>query len=335
MFDLYSEKCIIIDFLPGTAGHFISKLLHEVSHGLADLQPMLTGSYHNNVLISKTIPYWFNANVPNATTDDIKRNVQARMFLIESETAHESVEKHTDNIIRVHSYNNQRLLFEVFPNSKIISITIDTNREFLISNLFLITKYSIDFRPSQDRLGIIDTYNPYDPLNRKVVGTIKLGSDQVLLESTEEFRVKSNGASKNELLYLAYQLFNIYIPDVTTTDFYDGRPDGVEWSEDHVELKFDWILTENWAEIVKCFETILRESLSEAQIEFIKRELKKFSAAQNHQIIDDPLGFVAKLKQIHDKVEKHYALERLGKCLIGLRQVHQQYKLESVNTKNV
>lgn len=309
MFDLYSEKCIFVDFLPGTAGHFITKLLYEVSHDLQSLQPMESGSYHNNVLISKTVPYWFNANVPNATVDDIKRNVQARMFLIESNDFNEPVERHTDNIIRVHSFNNQEVIFDTFPNAKIISITIDSLREFLISNLFLITKYSIDFRPSQDRLGIIDTYNPYDPLNRTIMGTVKLGKDKVFLADTEAFRVKSNSASKNELLYLAYQLFCIYVPDVTTTEFYNGKPD-IDWSDDHVELKFEWILTKNWLEISKCFEAILKETLSDEQKKYIKVELNRYCEAQDQLIINDPLEYVQKLKQVHDKVERYYELER-------------------------
>ena len=310
MFDLYSEKCIFIDFLPGTAGHFVSKLLYEISHDLLPLQPLKTGSYHNNVLISKTVPYWFNANVPNATVDDIKRNVQARMFLIKTDDSiPEPVEKHTDNIIRVHSFNNQKVIFDTFSSAKIISITINSTREFLISNLFLITKYSIDFRPSQDRLGIIDTYNPYDPFNRTIMGTVKLGKDQVLLEDTEAFRVKSNSASKNELLYLAYQLFCIYVPDVTTTEFYDGRPD-IEWSDKHVELKFEWILTENWQEIAKCFEVILKTTLSEEQRDYLKVELHRYMMAQDKEIIEEPLKYVQKLKQVHDKVEAHYELER-------------------------
>ena len=307
MFDRFNEKCVIVDFNPGTSGHFISKLLYEVTHEMSDLSPMESGSYHFNSKVSNTLPCWFNADVNGLTPEIVKENLNSRLKFFE--LSDEPVERHVDNVLRVHSFDRLDPIFEAFPNSKVIATTIESKEEFLTSILFLITKHSIVQHPSKTRIGIVDAYKEGDH-----TGKLTIGKFHTPLSNVKEFTHYSNYASKSELMYLAYQLLKLFIPKLNVDDenqeltFYNGVPKN-GWSDRIVELKFSWILSGNYKEVTKCFQKVVDVPFTKEQKAYLKKQLLKYKESQNQEIIANPLQFAQKLKATYLRVEDFYNQE--------------------------
>ena len=309
MIDRFQEKCIIIDFLPGSCGHFIQKLLSEVTHDMNNLQPTATGSCHYVSQVVKTIPgVLFDSDYRGNTVNTLKNYIIKRY----KGESFEPVAQHVDNISRVHSFGRHRMIFETFPNSKIISITNANSVEYISSMLLLITKHSLTLHPSGKMLGIVDAFQKP---KTKHLRHVKLGRDQTPITDIEAFINVSNHASKQELQYLAYQLVNAFIPGLDLADqtkklkYYNGYSD-VPFSDRLVELKFEWILTCNAAEIIKVFETIVGDKFTDHQAEYTIDQLSRYMKSQNQDIISDPFKYINELKAAHDKVEKYYESER-------------------------
>ena len=310
--DRFNEKCIIIDFLPGSCGHFIQKLLYEVTHDMHDLQPTEEGSCHYVSEVVKNLPgSLFDSDYRGNTTNTLKNYISKRYEKYET-LIFEPVQQAVDNISRVHSFGRHSLIFETFPNSKIISITNSNSIEYVTSMLLLITKHSLTFHPSGTKLGIVDAF---EKPKTKHLRHIKLGKNQTLITDTEAFINVSNNASKRELQYLAYQLVKAFIPGLDLADptkqlkYYNGFS-SEPFSDRLVQLKFEWILTCNADEIINCFETIISDKFTTQQKEYIVDQLNKYMNSQNQDIIKDPFKFINDLKTVHDKVELYYQSER-------------------------
>lgn len=308
MFDRFNEKCVFIDFLPGSMGHFIQKLLYEVTHDMHDLQPTNTGSCHYNSQVTRTLPSVFDIDFRRATIATFREHINANSNLEENFP----VKTLTDNVIRFHSFGYHEPLLNLLPNSKLISITNSSSREYVASMLFLIMKHSIEFHPSNTKLGIVDAYSKS---NTQHLANLKIGRNQVRMSNTEEFTNVSNVASRQELLYLAYQISQIFIPGLDLNNeskplkFYKGCPK-TGFSDRVIELKFEWLLTCNSHEVIKVFEKVIEKPLTDLQRHYVKTQLFCYRSSQIQEIIDDPFEYIRYLKTVYDKVESFYQSER-------------------------
>lgn len=303
MFDRFNEKCVIIDFPPGTCGHFISKVLFEATHKFTQLVNLKSGSCHYDSRITETLPGWFNVNIPDVDAEKIRASIINRIETTKTiVVTDDPVERHIDNVIRLHSYGAVQQLLDALPNSKIINTTIADKREFLISMLFLVTKHSMDYHPS-GKLGVVDVYRPGGDMS-----DITIGKDHVKLSDTEEFDRLSRAATPDELMYIGYQVLNVFIPNLNfDKEYYNGVPPCGLVKDRLFELKFDWILTGQYLNIMKCFQNVIDRPLTIQQKIYIKNEIMKYKSAQNKEIIDDPIAFIRKMKEVHDRVEESYS----------------------------
>lgn len=312
----YNQPHVFVVFRPGTGGNFISNLIDNLmSQSLSDVKISSSGHVHYNSIVERK-----RSGIDHLSCGSGLPGMDIQFFSPEEKINYFKkkidMSDYQDKpyITWTHSFDNIPVYKSLFPNCRIMVINDDTLQERLTSLIMNINKnhFSSDsqtpflkedkIRPTVFKIKIIaNTFSRLYQSKEYQSGHIDL--DMFLMYSCF---LRIHGLEK--YTGMSYDSIIPYEDTATNTElnFLESNAQfsiGRQFiSQCDSFLNFRDILTKSAEEVIESVEIVMGRSLDNHEVDYIKLSLDKYVDSQNSVIVNDPLRYIASIKEKADTI---------------------------------
>lgn len=299
---LYELPHVFVVFHPGAGGNFLTNLIRDVLKGERDsLNVTSSGSSHSKAVAE------LNAMPFTIRYQRLLDSVGERHNLVTLEERMEVYSEHVKSIpdqVQVswsHDYTNIELYKEMFPNSKIVVITVDSDREFKVASILQLHKNLLD----QDGFVFVDDDTVRSNHNKRIAKILMDKSG--IMDYDYFYNIAING--REEKYRALYEVASLE-SDVERIEKIIGPTFQDKITDECVKVRYSDILDSNVDTIASTIETVISRELSKEEHEFVSEAVVNYVSRQNKEVLSDPYAYwervEEKAEEILDEVSDEY-----------------------------
>jgi hypothetical protein len=302
---------VFIVFAPGASGNFLSGIVTGlINKNYSDIAISESGSSHTTTS-KKFVP---NSDLSMGTFIDKTLIVDEKIkyykeLFSKLEVAHPIVSW-------THDFKNIALYRNIFPNSKIIVVTQNTDEEKLAITFMHVIKNLMDDNvvtpiPADQFKYIQQSYR------QRCINTLRESMSDQLIDI-----ILSNPSFNNVLRFVYikemikfYGLRHLvedvpkqYLPDLDVSSplLLSNKPYEVEkyLTDDCVQLPYSYLISNNVSMLLGVISTMLSRELSNDEKMFVTDNFNKYRAKQNLDILTSPVAYYKSLNDAFIKINQ-------------------------------
>lgn len=302
--NFYNLPHIFVVFHPGSGGNFLCNLIRDIQLGESDsLNILPSGSAHTQSAIERNnmnFTIRFNRILDSLTHHNLVE-LDDRLEVYKDHV--KEIANKTDQIqvSWTHDYTNIELYKAMFPNSKIVVISVDSEYESMASSLFQVNKNQL----SNSGFVFVDDNVARMNHNKRVANLLIERSG--ILDKCYFLEIANRG--REEKYRPLYEAFSV-IDDMKRMEYIIGPSYKDNITDECFKVRFSDILNKNADAICSTLEFSLGRNINDNEREYIVDALDNYVSKQNQNILKDPLGYwddlLEKAEDILDEVSEEY-----------------------------
>lgn len=300
---IFDLEHVFIVFHPGAGGNFIASLLEKIirkDNTVIDIGTAGTAHTLIDRKIAGTDYLSFGTEV-HEQSSFTNENDRINFYIDKIKSEYNDVT--TPQIVWSHDFTNITLYKKYFPNSKILVITQDSYREKIAVVLFNVIKNILD----------VNTLNPLTP--KRMAEVLSLWNFVVKLELIKLVgETKAREIDKDNILYKYasfskmmqyYMLDNIDVVNrvlyPATNMIMPGKlpytigKEYSEYTDGCIKIPFSYVMDNDLDLLIETLSQLV--NLNDEAKQIITINFTKYRTAQIQEILSDPIGYYAKVKE--------------------------------------